>query len=303
MSSANETIPPPHPEDATFARRLPLTEAGILLFALLLFAYLCLNQLPAATSGSSYVPVEYDTFYHAVRIREFQSTGSIVQFDPKLNAPSGSYISWPWLYDHALALMEQFGRSLGLAPFAVATFLPPVLGALNLVLIYLIGLQLRLSWPALVFVMLGFATNHAMQMTHLVGRYDHHAAELTLFLGSLAIGLAATQRDRCWLWALWGGCLALAMGIHNGLFVLQLPLAALALHSLLRRRPLPRPQVISAILALLIGTLLLLAGSQPFHDGVFSFYHLSWFHLLVSVATCSIALLATTKISTGQLAG
>jgi hypothetical protein len=122
-----------------------------------------------------------------------------------------------------------------------------------------------------------------------VGNIDHHFAEQIIVLGSLACGLAWLRRPESILRA--GGLGALmgvALCIHNGLFIIQFPIALLFLVSWLRGRPLPRNTWAFSVV-LIIGTLLAAAPSTAFRQGAFEFYELSWFHIYFSAcvgATC-----------------
>jgi hypothetical protein len=89
------------------------------------------------------------------------------------------------------------------------------------------------------------------------------------------------------------GCvLGSALAIHNGLFILQIPIAVTLGLFWLRGIPLPhRSQVIAFGAALLATTLLVCMPSQPWQRGFFEFYTLSWFHFYISACVAVFSIL------------
>ena len=69
----------------------------------LLVVALSLQVGSAARVGGEYVPVGHDSFYHGARIREAIDSGGVPQFDTRIHAPTGDWVTWPWAYDAALA--------------------------------------------------------------------------------------------------------------------------------------------------------------------------------------------------------
>ena len=120
------------------------------------------------------------------------------------------------------------------------------------------------------------------------GNVDHHYAEYIFVLAALTFALRWLRSPERSSRAITLGCiLGMAPCVHNGLFILQLPL--LATVSILwaqgiRSRVGPWP-----ILRLLssLTTIAILLPSLAFRLGRFEFYTLSWFHLYVAVGTSS----------------
>src|SRR6185436_5659085 len=91
--------------------------------------------------------------------------------------------------------------------------------------------------------------------------------------------------------------------IHNGLFVLQLPVDAAFLWMWIRRQPLPRNTITFAA-ALFLAALASAIPSLSFREMRFEFATLSWFHLYA--ATCSaLTCVAVSRLrfSVARLAG
>ena len=87
------------------------------------------------------------------------------------------------------------------------------------------------------------------------------------------------------------GCvLGSSVAIHNGLFILQIPIAVTLALFWLRGIPLPhRLQVIAFGAALLATTLLVCIPSEPWQRGFFEFYTLSWFHFYIAACVAVFA--------------
>ena len=74
----------------------------------------CCLIYPAAHLGTEFVPVGNDSFYHARRILDAAADPSaFYQFDPKIAAPEGSIVVWPWGYDYALAWIVRIAMLAG----------------------------------------------------------------------------------------------------------------------------------------------------------------------------------------------
>jgi hypothetical protein len=89
------------------------------------------------------------------------------------------------------------------------------------------------------------------------------------------------------------GCvLGSAVTIHNGLFILQVPIAVAFGLFWLRGIRLPhRSQVIAFGAALVTTTLLVCLPSEPWQRGFFEFYTLSWFHFYVAACVAAFSVL------------
>src|SRR5687767_14341670 len=76
----------------------------------------CSLNLAAAHIGSEYFPVGHDGFYHARRILDtVANPAGFYEFDPKIHAPEGSLLVWPWGYDYLMAIVVRVGLALGLS--------------------------------------------------------------------------------------------------------------------------------------------------------------------------------------------
>ncbi len=89
-----------------------------------------------------------------------------------------------------------------------------------------------------------------------------------------------------------GLVLATAPGVHNSLFILQLPVVLLFGLRWLRQQPLPEVRSCVAFAAsLLLFTMAISAPSQPWQRGFFEFYTLSWFHTYIAFCTGLVCVL------------
>lgn len=253
----------------------------------------CSLTFTAAHRGDEYVPVGNDAFYHARRILDaVRDPDNFYEFDQRIHAPEGSLLTWPWGYDYLMAKLVRVGLALGIAsdPMAILTWLPTLAVFLSIGLLVLIARQLRLSpWPTAIAA-LCMALVPTTQQLYGPGEIDHHFAEHILVLAALAAGLYWMRDPSSMKRAtLLGACLGIAPAIHNGLFVLQIPILVTAFALWLQQRKIPLQPALAFTAALLVSTVAILLPSLPFRDGHFEFYMLSWFHLYI--ATCSGAAL------------
>ena len=139
--------------------------------------------------------------------------------------------------------------------------------------------------------MLCFALSPLTQLLHSVGMLDHHYIEHTFVLLCVWLGIRWFENlENVGRAIALGSVLGLALGFHNGLFVLQLlPLGALFI-LWLRKTDLPRKSSRSFAVALLVATQLVLLPSGPYREGMFEFGLLSWFHFYVTACTAAIVL-------------
>ena len=87
----------------------------------------CALTLPTATWHGEHFPVGNDSFYHARRILDaVRDLSAFYQFDPRIHAPEGSLLVWPWGYDYVMALIVRLGLAAGLAtnPVDVLIWIP-----------------------------------------------------------------------------------------------------------------------------------------------------------------------------------
>ncbi len=161
----------------------------------------------------------------------------------------------------------------------VVAFAPIAVG-----LVVLLARQLGLSASLAALLTLSFAALPLVFLQFAVGNVDHHFAELLFSLLTLCAGIAFFRSTSNVLPALaLGAVLGTAVAIHNGLFVLQIPVVAAALWRWLRGERLPsRPCVYAFAGALVATTLAACSFSEPWQQGSFEFYLLSWFHFYVA---------------------
>lgn len=263
--------------------------------------------LPACFVNGHYVPVGVDSFYHARRILDtVADPGAFYEFDPRIHAPEGSWITWPWAYDLLVAwIVRALQRLSGTPdPMTILVYIPPTWTFVNAALLVGVGATLGLGLRWLALLGAAFALSPLTQMLHAVGVIDHHYVEYTFVLATALAGLRWLQVPDDWRRAaLLGAVLGAAPAFHNGLFSLQIPVDATLLLLWLRGQMPPARSVAAFAVGLAALTLAAVLPSEPFRDGQFSMTTLSWFHLYVAVATCGGALaLATFPRSRRNLA-
>lgn len=264
----------------------------------MLMVFSALSMLSASYAGGEFGPSTADAFYHAARILDSLFSGQpIMQFDPKIHAPEGSWLTWPWGYD---TLMTQITRMFG--PFAnqaaanrVLMNIPPAAAPIAVALVVVIARQLILPFFFAALLVLGFAGLPLVYVPFAVGNIDHHYCELLWTLGLVSSGIAFFRAAAAGYRAgiVIGCVLGSALAIHNGLFILQIPVVIGLAFFWLRGEARPhRRQVMAFAAALAAMTLLVCLPSEPWQRGFFEFYTLSWFHLYIAVcvAVFSVAL-------------
>ena len=265
-------------------------------------------NIGATHVGNDWVPVSYDSFYHARRILDATGNlGAFYEFDTHIHAPQGSQVTWPWAYDYVLAAIATLATLWfpGLSPLALLAFVPPLLFALNAALLLRCAKALGLGLPAAAFALLAWALSPLTLFTHAPGNIDHHHAEQAFVLLALLAAVRWLDQPLSARRAVLAGVvLGFAHGAHNGLFVLQLPLlAALAVLWWSGRAPPPRATAAFGF-ALMASMLLVLLPSQPFQQGSSGFHLLSWFHLYAACATAlAVGLFARVPATRGAIAG
>jgi hypothetical protein len=267
-----------------------------------------LTLLSAGYANGEFLPSNADAFYHARRILDSLFTGTpVIQFDDRIHVPEGSWLTWPWGFD---TLLTQITKLFG--PYAseaqanrVLMNIPPAALPLAVGLVVIITRQLALPFFLTLLVVMGFSALPLIYMQFAVGNVDHHFAELLWTLGTLSAGIWFFGAGRLSYGAgITLGCvLGSALAIHNGLFILQIPIAVTFALFWLRGIPLPhRSQVIAFGAALLTATLLVCLPSEPWQRGFFEFYTLSWFHFyIVACVTVFSILLAMIERNTRNL--
>jgi hypothetical protein len=262
--------------------------------ALLVFA--ALGMIGAAYVEGHYIPSNPDAFYHARRILDavMQDT-AVIQFDPRIHVPEGSWLTWPWGFDTLLArITSAFGpyeneyaasRVLMNIPVAAA----PVAVAFLLVLTR----QLRLTGAQAAIAVIAFALLPGVFTLFAVGNLDHHFAEMLWLLMTMCATLwFYDARTRLAPALVLAGVLGSAVAMQNGLFILQLIVLLPFGWRWLRGEELPEKRVVLVFAgALLAFTVAACVPSQPWRRGFFEFYTLSWFHAYIAFCTGGVMVL------------
>lgn len=254
----------------------------------------CSLSLPAAHVGNEYFPIGNDSFYHAVRIlTTVHDPASFYEFDPKIHAPEGSLLVWPWGYDYFIAEMVRASLAIGLGPdpLMILLWVPVAMVFVGAALLMLVARRLGLGDWAVALAGLCFALSSSTQLLYGFGQIDHHYAEHICILASLAAGLAWFRAPSVSSGVALGITFGAALAIHNALFILQVPVLAAALLLWLQGKPLPMRPVLAFAAALLGAAIAVLLPSQPFMEGRFDFYLLSWFHFYIVCCTALVMVL------------
>lgn len=251
----------------------------------------CALKWPTAHLGEEYLPFGNDAFYHARRILDTVADPSaFYEFDPKIHAPEGSLLTWPWGYDYLMAMLVKLAGTVSVPgpPIAILVWLPVLAVLLPIGLIMLIARRLGLSQPLMVIAGLATALLPLTQFLYGVGQIDHHYAEHIFVLATIASGLGWFSNTESPAAAIpLGVVLGVAPAIHNGLFVLQIPVLVALFTLWTQGKRMPMRTTLQFAAALMLATLAVLIPSLPFRLGLFEFYTLSWFHLYI--AACSAA--------------
>lgn len=262
-----------------------------------------------AHMGDQYFPYGIDSFYHAVRILDaVRDPASFSEFDAKIHAPEGSLLVWPWGYDYFMAKLVRGALAIGLSsdPLMTLLWIPVAAVFIGTGLLMLVARRLGLGNWGMALAGLCMALSASTQLMYNFGQIDHHYAEHICILASLALGLRWFKSPSNASGITLGIIFGFALAIHNALFIIQVPFLATALVLWLQgKRPALRPTIAFAA-ALLGATVAILLPSQPFQEGRFEFYYLSWFHLYVVGCTASVmvllASLQPTRRNIGALA-
>lgn len=268
--------------------------AGLWLAAGSVAFLFCMYHLSATLVDGQFLPADPDSFYHARRILDaIADPLGMYQFDSRIHAPEGSWLTWPWAFDMMMAALARglLGLTGARDAMTVLAFVAPAWVFLNAALFLGIASRLRLSMAARLVAMWFFSILPLTQALHRVGMLDHHYLEFTFVLASLYFGLGwfTELQSRGRAVAL-GVLLGVAPAFQNGLFILQLPVLLTVAWLWVLKRPIERAPMIAFALTLIGVTALALLPSEPFRRGEFSYYLHSWFHLYVA---CCIAALCT----------
>jgi hypothetical protein len=259
--------------------------------------FAALAMLSGGYADGQFVPSNPDAFYHARRILDSLFSGApVIQFDDRIHVPEGSWLVWPWGFDTILtSITRLFGPYASEAEAnRVLMNIPPAAVPIAVGLVVTIARQLALPFLLTVLFVLSFSALPLVYNQFAVGNVDHHFAELLWTLGTLSAGIWFFNTNRLSYGAgiTLGFVLGSATAIHNGLFILQIPIAATLGLFWLRGTPLPhRFQVMAFGAALLTTTFLVCLKSEPWHRGLFEFYTLSWFHFYIAACVALFSIL------------
>lgn len=278
--------------------------AGLWLLWSLVAALACCVSWKAVHVDGGYLPISNDSFYHARRILDTAADPSaFYEFDPKIHAPEGSLLCWPWGYDYALGWLVRIAGAVGVPgpPIAFLVWVPVAAVFVSIGLMMLIARRLSMSLWSTSLAALCVALSPLTTILHGVGMIDHHYAEYIFVLATLASGLARfTTPESTKAAVTLGVTLGLAPVVHNGSFILQIPVLLTLLLYWLQGQRMPWRSTVTFCAALLGTTLLILIPSLPARLGHFEFYTLSWFHLYVAAGTSVFAVLFSRLPRTGR---
>lgn len=262
-----------------------------------LMAMATMATLSAAYADGQFVPAHNDAFYHARRVLDAVMSGlPVAQFDSHMHVPEGSWVTWPWTFDSAMAAITRL-----LGPYAseaqanrVLMHIPVFAGAVGVALAVWLARLLRFGFLCSSLLVAAFACLPAVRASFAVGNIDHHFAEILWASLALCAGVWFTREPRTGRAIALGLALGTACGVHMSLFVLQVPLVAFYLLRWLRREPLPQTRHTVVLAAsLVVSALFICLPSEPFQRGFFEFYTLSWFHLYVAAGTAGVLIAVT----------
>jgi hypothetical protein len=266
------------------------------IFGSLIIVVGALGMVSGSYLDGQYLPSNPDAFYHARRILDAVMTHApVIQFDSRIHAPEGSWITWPWGFDTLLAqITSWFGPYQSEAAASrVLMNIPVAAGPIAIALVVTLARQLRLSGFLSALLVVAFAALPLVFMLFAVGNVDHHFAELLWMLMTLSATMwFFADRDARAPGFVLAAVLGSAVAIQNGLFILELVPLAVGGWRWLRRESLPPPRAAWSFAGtLLVITLLACIPSEPWRRGFFEFYTLSWFHVYIAACTAVMTVL------------
>jgi dolichyl-phosphooligosaccharide-protein glycotransferase len=214
-------------ESVRFSRQNLLTGVAVLTICAFAFGVRVINWNDVFV-GDEVRCIENDAYYHMRRVfLAVENRLQVPAYDSYMNFPDGLYCNWPPLFDWLIAgtaLLLGCGHPSANLIDTVGAFVPPVLGALTVLVVYLIGAFCFGRKPALLTAFVFALLPYHIQVS-VLGRPDHHVAVVLLssLLFLSIMHLAAAQR-RCHMFelSLIGGFLLfanLATWIGSLLFV------------------------------------------------------------------------------------
>ncbi len=147
--------------------RIRWTSLGLWLIAGCIAALSCSLIRPATHIGDNYFPMGHDSFYHAARILEaVRDPAAFYEFDPKIHAPEGSLLVWPWGYDYFIAKLIRAGMALGVSsdPLTLMSWIPVGAVFIGIALLMLVARRLSLSDWTVALAALCMALNQTTQL-------------------------------------------------------------------------------------------------------------------------------------------
>ncbi|OPY49792.1 MAG: Dolichyl-monophosphooligosaccharide--protein glycosyltransferase AglB [Methanosaeta sp. PtaU1.Bin055] len=141
----------------------------------------------------------FDTFYHMRRILfTFENFPTTLWFDPWINYPKGLELLWPPLFDEIVAgAALLLGAGSQRSVEVVAAAVPPILGSLTIVSVYLLARELfgrRIGLLSALF----FAINPQHVSTTIFARPDHHVLESFILVNLVLLLALALRRGEGW---------------------------------------------------------------------------------------------------------
>lgn len=170
----------------------------------------------------------YDDYYHMRRIlytvSHFPNT---LWFDSYIDYPSGFSLTWPPLFDQISAgLSLALGQRTQPGIEMVSAFIPVVLGAVTIAVVYFMVRESLGRNVALMSALMAAITHHHIMKTT-IGSIDHHCLEVLLLLGSLLfLVLALSRSEKTYLFAAISGIIMAGLvytwfgaGVYLGIFL------------------------------------------------------------------------------------
>lgn len=182
-------------------------EPAELLIIILLGFLLRLFAGRSSITENGVLPIGYDEYYHLHRIlytvNHFPST---LWFDSYLNYPYGLSLTWPPLFDLLSATVSlMLGQHTQHGVEMASAFLPVVLGALTIAIVYYIVKEIFSNNVALLSALLVAIASYHINKT-LLGAVDHHGLEILLEMAALLfMVLALSRRDKAYFFTALAG--------------------------------------------------------------------------------------------------
>jgi dolichyl-diphosphooligosaccharide--protein glycosyltransferase len=147
-------------------------------------------------SGGVY-PNGNDAYYHLRRIRyTLENFPEVLRLDPLMNFPDGGQSIWPatfdWLIAALLLVLPGIDTSNDFEKFAM--WIPPILGALTIVIVYALSLRFFGRMVAVVSA-LAMAILPAHSLYSRLGALDHHVLVAMVVFAMLGFSMALIRAE------------------------------------------------------------------------------------------------------------